>query len=301
MNALAIKHLLTGNELNNNDINNIISLAIEMKQHPALHANALQNQSIALVFEKPSLRTRFSFTAAINQLGAHAIESVSQMRKDEDPKDVIRVIQGYCAAMMIRTDDDNALTLMKDYASIPIINGLTDLYHPCQTLADLMTLKEKFNHLNGLKISYIGDGNNILHSLLLMTNKLGISVHYCCPRGHEPHPSVLAMLENSECVSAFAEPKAAVAHCHAVYTDVWTSMGFEKKNESEFAGYQVNEALMSCARDNAIFMHCMPMQRGKEVSHALPDAACSAIFRQSENRMHVQKALLFMLLNKGDG
>ncbi len=296
MTALSTKHLLTGNELTKDDINALLSLAIKVKQQPSLYSDSLMGESVALIFEKPSLRTRFSFSAGINQLGGQAIESMSHTRKSEEPEDFIRVIQGYCTAMMIRTFDDESLQIMKDYATVPIINGLTDKYHPCQILADLLTLKETFNTVSDLTISYIGDGNNILHSLLLMATKLGIIVHYCCPPGHYPDKTVLNMIENNQLVESFSDPKQAVNQCHAVYTDVWTSMGFEQKNETDFAGYQVNEALMSYANDNAIFMHCMPMERGKEVSHTLPDALCSSVFIQSENRMHVQKALLLMLL-----
>ncbi len=298
MTTLSIQHLLTGNELSNQDIEGILTLAGQMKQNPLLHANAFSNQCVAIIFEKSSLRTRFSFTAAISQLGAQAIESVSSTRKAELPQDFIRVIQGYCSAMMIRTDDDEDLAVMTEYARIPIINGLTNKFHPCQSLADLMTLQEKFHRLEGLKIAYIGDGNNILHSLMLLANKMGVVVHYCCPSGYEPDESILDMLENPSLVKSFNHPQQAVLNCHAVYTDVWTSMGFAQKNESDFIGYQVNEALMSYAEDKAIFMHCMPMERGKEVSETLPDAPCSAIFQQSENRMHVQKALLFLLMNK---
>ena len=199
---------------------------------------------------------------------------------------------------MIRTFDDALLEAMKPYAKIPIINGLTDKYHPCQSLADLLTLKEKFKALAGLKIAYLGDGNNVLHSLMMMANKMGVDVHYCCPKNHGPDNGVLEALPHRARVRAFDNPWEAVEGCHAVYTDVWRSMGFEEKNEGDFDGYQVNEALMSSAHKDAVFMHCMPMERGKEVSAGLPDAPCSVIFEQSENRMHVQKALLVTLLNK---
>ena len=252
---------------------------------------------MAIIFEKPSLRTRFSFSVAVNQLGGQVIESIAQTRKSEEPKDFIRVVQGYCSAMMIRTFDNSALVEMAQYAKIPIINGLTDLFHPCQILADLLTLKERFNSVENLKLSYIGDGNNILHSMLVMATKLGIAVHYCCPPGHGPKEAIFDLIENPELVTSFTKPKEAVKNCHAVYADVWTSMGFAKNDESDFKGFQVNEKLMSHANSDAIFMHCMPMVRGKEVSNDLPDTPCSAIFEQSENRLHVQKALLVNLLS----
>ena len=298
MKNLPIKHLITGDELNKNDILNVLSLASHLKKDGSSYAKALEGKYIAICFDKPSLRTRFSFTGAINKLGAHVIESVSQTRKTEAPKDFIRVIQGYCDAVMIRTFEDKMLSEMKAYATIPIINGLTDTFHPCQSLADLLTLKECFDTFDALKISYIGDGNNVLHSLMMMATKLGIEVHYCCPKGQGPKKSVLEMLENKHLAISFDAPEAAVKDCHAVYADVWTSMGFEKNDESIFEDFQVNEALMACAEKDAVFMHCMPMERGKEVSVDLPDSECSVIFQQSENRMHVQQALLVNLLNE---
>ncbi|MDQ2993412.1 MAG: ornithine carbamoyltransferase [Pseudomonadota bacterium] len=296
MNNNQVKHLITGNELNKAGINNLLALAAKLKVGDARYDDLLKGKHVAIIFEKPSLRTRFSFAVAVNQLGGQIIESVAQTRKSEEPKDFIRVVQGYCAAMMIRTYDNSALVEMAQYAKIPIINGLTDLFHPCQTLADLLTLKENFNSTDELKICYIGDGNNVLHSLLIMATKLGITVHYCCPDGRGPKQMVLDLIENRELVQAFNEPKKAVQNCHAVYADVWTSMGFEPSDETQFDGYQVNEELMACAHESAIFMHCMPMERGKEVSADLPDAPRSVIFQQSENRMHVQKALLINLL-----
>ncbi len=294
-----IKHLLTGNELSATDIHAILDTAEKMKRNQALYAQALVGKHVALVFEKPSLRTRFSFTVAVTQLGGQVIESVRQNRKDEQPKDFIRVIQGYCGAMMIRTYDDNDLEEMQAHANIPIINGLTDLFHPCQSLADLLTLKEHFQQLDGLTICYLGDGNNVLNSLCIMATKLGINVHYCCPNDHSLSQSIIDTLEKNGTallVKSFNDPKEAVSGCHAVYTDVWTSMGFTDKDEAQFTHLQVNEALMAHAHKDALFMHCMPMIRGKEVSVDLPDKPCSVVFQQSENRLHVQKALLTHLI-----
>ncbi len=295
--AIAPKHLITADEFNKDDINEVLTLAGNLKKYPKLNFNFLGGKHIAIVFEKPSLRTRFSFATAIHQLGGVVIESLSQTRKFEEPKDFIRVVQGYCSALVIRTFEESDLYEMQAYSKIPIINGLTNGFHPCQSLADLMTLKERFNTLQGLKLAYIGDGNNVLHSLMIMGVKLGIEIHYCCPKGHGPKSEVLDRLENRALIKSFSDPKEAVKNCHAVYTDVWTSMGFESKNEAEFEGFQVNEALMSHAHKDAVFMHCMPMERGKEVSVDLPDAPCSLIFQQSENRLHVQKALLVNLLS----
>ncbi|NKB46945.1 MAG: ornithine carbamoyltransferase [Legionellales bacterium] len=293
-------HLLTGDEFTAEELTQLLTLANQLKNDHTLHRHTLTGRHVALAFDKPSLRTRFSFTVAVQQLGGSVVESVGDSRKNEAPKDFIRVLQGYCDALMIRTFNDDFLQLMQPFAPIPIINGLTDKYHPCQTLADLLTLQQKFdNPLSDLTLCYVGDGNNVLHSLLLMAPKLGIRIHYCCPDEHEPDPSVLAQVSKHQLdhlVQAYSQPEQAVANAHAVYTDVWTSMGFSEKDPTLFAGYQVNEQLMQLATPEAIFMHCMPMNRGEEVSETLPDQPNSAVFQQSENRLHVQKAILIQLL-----
>lgn len=295
---ISTSHLLTGNELNAAEIHHLLNLADKLKTDPMAHANVLAHKHLALLFEKPSLRTRMSFIVAMRQLGGDVIESVSTTRKQEEPEDQIRVLQAYCDAVMVRTFADETLERMKTHASIPIINGLSNLYHPCQTLADLMTLKNRFNSVDGLSICYLGDGNNILHSLLLMAPKLGIQVNYACPAQFKPNDDIVktVALNYPNSIKSFDDPVSAVTGCSAVYTDVWTSMGFEQKDETAFDGFQVNEDLMAHAEKNAIFMHCMPMNRGKEVSTTLPDQPCSVIFEQSENRLHVQKALLLNLL-----
>lgn len=296
MKNLSFNHLLSGAEITTKDFENIMQIAQDMKTNPQKYNNALKDKIIALIFDKPSLRTRFSFSAAIIEMGGNLIESVSASRKNEKPKDFIRVIQNYCSAVVIRTFADSDVEEMVSYSKVPIINALTDLYHPCQTLADLLTLKEVFGSLNSLKIAYIGDSNNILYSLLLLANTIGLEVHYACPEGHKPDQKILDQLQDLSIVKGFDDPKEAVKGCDAVYTDVWCSMGFEPTAEDAFVGFQVNKELMSYANDNAIFMHCMPMERGKEVSEDLPDDKCSVILQQSLNRKFVQKALLYMLL-----
>ncbi|AJI55337.1 ornithine carbamoyltransferase [Francisella philomiragia] len=296
MKNLSFNHLLSGAEITTKDFENIIQIAQDMKTNPQKYNNALKDKIIALIFDKPSLRTRFSFSAAIIEMGGNLIESVSASRKNEQPKDFIRVIQNYCSAVVIRTFADSDVEEMVSYSKVPIINALTDLYHPCQTLADILTLKEVFGSLDSLKIAYIGDSNNILYSLLLLANTIGLEVHYACPKGHKPDQKILDQLQDLSIVKGFDDPKEAVKGCDAVYTDVWCSMGFEPTAEDAFVGFQVNKELMSYANDNAIFMHCMPMERGKEVSEDLPDDKSSAIFQQSLNRKFVQKALLYMIL-----
>ncbi len=293
-----IKHLLTGTELESHDLLRLLHLASRIKQNPAAYHQALAGKNLAMIFEKPSFRTRLSFTLAMENLGGTAIESVSTTRKQEEPRDLIRVLNGYCDYVMLRTHDDNALIEMAQFAKVPIINGLSALYHPCQVLADLLSLQERFDDLRGLTLTYVGDGNNVLHSLLLMAPLVGIKINFCCPIDHQPKNEILTQskLMFGEMIHSYPTPEAAVHHADAIYTDVWTSMGFEpQENEHHFAGFQVNEALMEQAKSGAVFMHCMPMERGKEVSMSLPDNPASIIFAQSENRMHVQKALLIDL------
>ena len=295
-NKLSFNHLLSGGEITSSDFETIISVAEDMKVNTTKYQAALVNKIIALVFDKPSLRTRFSFSAAIMEMGGNIIESFASNRKHEDPKDFIRVVQNYCDVLVIRTFADSDVEQMVEHSTIPVVNALTDLYHPCQTLADLLTLKEVFGKLDGLQIAYIGDANNILYSLLLIADILGIKVNYACPNGHKPPAEILNKIHNKKLFVYFDNPQQAVKNCDAVYTDVWCSMGFEQQSDDAFKGFQVNENLMSHANDNAVFMHCMPMERGKEVSKTLPDSYCSVIFQQSLNRKYVQKAILYKLL-----
>lgn len=300
--AKGVKHFLTGEELPKTQLNKVLQYALKLKKQRYMASNDLARQTLALIFDKPSLRTRFSFTVAMRELGGDVIESLGSTRKNETPEDTAQVLSGYCDAIMVRTHQDSLLEKMANVSSIPIINGLSDLHHPCQILADLLTLLEWFGDLQGLKLTYIGDGNNILHSLLLIAPALGINIHYCCPSTRGPNEEILARsrsrLDSSTGqIHAFEKPHEAVKHADAVYTDVWTSMGFENQSQEYlFEGFQVNENLMQHALPHAVFMHCLPMERGKEVSETLPDASCSVIFRQSENRKFAQKALLLYLL-----
>lgn len=297
-------HLLTGAELSSLEIEKLLQATHRLKKE-RMHQQynpVLLGHHLALLFDKASLRTRFSFTAAMHELGGDVIESVETTRKKETPEDQARVLNGYCHAVMVRTHEDEILQRMSQVSTIPIINGLSNLHHPCQILADLFTLFEVFGSLQDLTLSYIGDGNNILHSLLLLAPQMGVNIHFCCPAERGPDATLLAesfarLNSKSGKIKIFATPQQAVKDAHAVYTDVWTSMGFEQQAaEHLFTGFQVNEELMKLANEKAILMHCLPMERGKEVSHTLPDSACSVIFQQSENRLHIQKALLLYLL-----
>jgi ornithine carbamoyltransferase len=302
-------HFLTGEELGVDDMQQLLQEASHLKkQRESKHLNhSLAGKHLALLFDKPSLRTRFSFTIAMRELGGDVVESVSSARKTETPEDQARVLQGYCHGIMVRTHEDSLLERMAKVDVVPIINGLSNLHHPCQILSDLFTLAEVFGDLSGITLAYVGDGNNILHSLLLMAPALGVNVHYACPQERSPDADILARAQervksgvNQGRIQAFSQPLQAIENADAVYTDVWTSMGFEEKSaEHLFAGYQVNAELMRAAKKHAKFMHCLPMERGKEVSETLPDQACSVIFQQSENRLHAQKALLLFLMSDG--
>lgn len=297
-----ISHFLTGEEISTVQLFNILAMANVLKKARYSRMDTLVNQHLALLFDKPSFRTRLSFTVAMRELGGNVIESVESSRKKESPIDQARVLNGYCHAIMVRTHEDTNLIQIRDNAVVPVINGLSNEHHPCQILADLMTLQEVFHTLSDLTLCYIGDGNNILHSLLLLAPPLGILVRYCCPKSRQPQTHILERalqrcLHATGSIQSFDNPIDAVQNAHAVYTDVWTSMGFETiKAEHLFAGFQVNENLMQHAHPEAVFLHCQPMERGKEVSHTLPDSECSVVFQQSENRLHAQKALLLHCL-----
>ncbi len=290
-----IPHFITGTELDTSQIRAILDTAKLLKQVPEKYNNLLAGKSLAALFEKASFRTRFSFALAIQSLGGIYVESVSNTRKSEEPRDLIKVLNGYTDFVMIRTHEDSIFEEMVQYSTIPIINGLSELYHPCQILADLLTMEENFGYLDGLSLTYIGDGNNILHSLMLLCPQFGVKIKYCCPKQNQPKQEIV-LQSNQAMVQSYSSPQEAAYQSDAVYTDVWTSMGFEGKiQENNFTHFQVNEELITHAKSEAIFMHCMPMERGKEVSATLPDTTASVIYKQSENRLHVQKALLLFL------
>lgn len=300
---LNTKHFLTGEELSQAELTSLLNYAISLKA--SRYQNILHNKTMALLFEKASLRTRMSFTVGIQDLGGRVLEMTSAQKKNETPADTIRVMQGYVDGLMIRTFEHSVLDEMVKYSKIPVINGLSDLHHPCQVLADLQTLLENFGKLAGLKLSYIGDGNNMLHSLLLLAPFLGIDVHYSCPVGYKPDPEILARAEKRASlgqaqIKEFKSPQEAVQDTNAVYTDVWTSMGFEaeqKKRVKSFAGYQLNQELYALASPNALIMHCMPVNEGQEITRDMIEHKNSVLFQQSENRLHAQKALVAGLFN----
>ena len=304
-----MKHFLTGGELDPVQLHGLIDLGDRLRQErlKGIQRRDLAGKTVALLFEKPSLRTHVSFTVAVQELGGQVIESFSLNRKKEEPEDVGRVLAGYCHAIMLRTHEHSVLERMASKIRIPVINGLSDTHHPCQVLADLLTLKQSFGKLAGLKLAYIGDGNNILHSLLLLLSPLGVSVSFACPKGYEPNAFILKKAralasESGAKIFATTNPVVAAEGAHAIYTDVWTSMGFEAEEasrEAAFEEFQVNGALYKHAAPGALIMHCLPMVRDKEITDEMVEHPDSAIFRQAENRLHAQKALLLTLFGSG--
>lgn len=298
---LKTKHFLTGEELSQTELNQLIDVAIDLKKIRGQEKfHTLENKTLALIFEKPSLRTRVSFSVGIQELGGNVLELLGSQTKSEDPEDSIRVLQGMVHGVMLRTFSHQTLERMISKAQIPVINGLSDSHHPCQVLADLMTLKEKFGILKGLKLAYMGDGNNMLHSLLLLAPFVGVDVHYACPEGYQPDAEIVKRAQaraeqGGAKIQKFNTPAEAVKGVNAIYTDVWTSMGFEAENEARkkaFDGYQVNLPLVKTAAPNAIVLHCLPMIKGQEITEEVVEHSSSALFQQAENRLHAQKALM---------
>lgn len=294
-------HFLTGEELSQEELNALIVNAERLRQNREERpSQVLTGKTMALIFEKPSLRTRVSFTVGIQELGGQVMELLGSQKKSEDPEDSIRVLQGMLHGVMVRTFEHSHLDRMVSKAKIPVINGLSDSHHPCQALADLLTMYQRFGKLKGLTIAYIGDGNNVLHSLLLLAPYIGVNVHYACPKGYQPDTAILARAKvraakGKAKIKSFKTPQEAVAGVDAIYTDVWTSMGQEKENAERlkaFEGYQVNKALLGLANPKAIVLHCLPMVKGQEITADIVEHPRSALFQQAENRLHAQKALM---------
>jgi ornithine carbamoyltransferase len=240
-----------------------------------------------------------TFELAIKQLGGDAVTSVGPIGEREPVKDVARNLDRWTHAIAARVFAQETVDELAEWSSVPVINALSDLYHPCQALADVLTLQERFGDLNGLKLAFVGDGNNVAHSLMLTAGRLGVHVAVAAPKGYTPNLDITTQAAKLGKISITHDPAEALAGAHAVYTDVWASMGQESEAAERariFAPYQVNEALFAAARADAIFLHCLPAKRGQEVTDAVMEAPRSAVFDQAENRLHAQKALLVMLL-----
>ncbi|MGI8423898.1 MAG: ornithine carbamoyltransferase [Chloroflexota bacterium] len=269
----------------------------------------LEGRTLAMIFERPSLRTRCTFEAGMTQLGGHAIDLLSehmQMGVRETVPDVARNLDRWVDAIMARVSEHKTLEILAQYASVPVINGLSDLSHPCQILADLQTMEEHkgLGQLGGLKISYIGDGFNVAHSLLEAAGALGLELHIATPQGYAPSADVVAAArergKNTDCaIHVYSDPRAAATDADVIYTDSWISMGQEAERASRmavFPPYQVNRDLTGLARKDVIVMHCLPAHRGEEITDDVMDGPNSVVFDQAENRLHAQKAVLSLLI-----
>jgi ornithine carbamoyltransferase len=301
---LASPDLLRDLDLGDDELLYLLDLASAVKHSPREYAHALDGKYIALLFEKPSLRTRLTFELAIKQLGGDCVAADGPIGAREPLEDVARNLDRWVNAVVARTFLQSTVEGLARWSSVPVINALSDLYHPCQALADMLTLREQFGRLRGLKLAFVGDGNNVAHSLMLSAARLGIDFAIATPPEYAPNPEIVAQAEGLAATAGVSmivthDPEEAVANAHAVYTDVWASMGQEKeaaRRMSVFADYQVNEVLFSLARPDAVFMHCLPAKRGQEVSNAVIESSRSVVFDQAENRLHTQKALLLMTL-----
>ncbi|PRR92042.1 MULTISPECIES: ornithine carbamoyltransferase [unclassified Bacillus (in: firmicutes)] len=303
--ALYGKDFLSLKDFSINDIAYLIEKAEEMKQNP--YQDLFKGKTLAMIFEKSSTRTRVSFEAGMTQLGGHALFLSSndlQIGRGETISDTAQVLSGYVDGIMIRTFEHEKVEELAQYASIPVINGLTDYSHPCQALADLLTIKEAKGTLKGVKVAYIGDGNNVAHSLMVGCAQLGCDIVVASPKGYEPLQEVtdtareFAKQSGAE-VIVTTDPIAAVQDADVIYSDVFTSMGQEAETEkrlAEFKEYQVNDELMRHAAKDYIFLHCLPAHRGEEVTADIIDGPHSKVFQQAENRLHVQKALIKELM-----
>ncbi|MGA2588661.1 MAG: ornithine carbamoyltransferase [Bryobacteraceae bacterium] len=291
-------------DLSDDELSALLDLALDVKQSPRDYARALTGKYLGLLFEKASLRTRLTFELAIKQLGGDSVFSEGRIGAREPLKDIARNLDRWVHAIVARTFSQETIEELARWSSVPVINALSDLYHPCQALADVVTLKERFGDLAGLKLAFCGDGNNVAHSLMLTATRLGMDFAIATPHGYEPNPEIVAQADGLAAVNGSSlqltdDPAEAVDGAHAVYTDVWASMGQEKeavKRRKAFQPYQVNDALFALARPDAVFMHCLPAHREEEVTDSVMEHSRSVVFDQAENRLNAQKALLLMML-----
>jgi ornithine carbamoyltransferase len=291
-------------DLSGDELALLLDLAIDVKQSPRDYGQAMAGRSLALLFEKPSLRTRLTFELAMAQLGGATVFVEGPIGAREPLKDVARNLDRWVNGIVARVFSQGTVEELARWSSVPVINALSDVYHPCQALADMQTLRERFGETRGLKLAFVGDGNNVAHSLMLSAVRLGMDFAIATPRGFEPNAEIV---QQAAALAATAERTVQVTNdivealdgAHAVYTDVWASMGQEKEashRRKAFEQYQVNDELFALARPDAVFMHCLPAKRGEEVTESVIEGSRSVVFDQAENRLHAQKALLLMLL-----
>jgi ornithine carbamoyltransferase len=300
--------LLTGAEWSPAHTRELLQLSTDIKARPGRYTSTLSGKFIALIFEKPSLRTRVTFEVGIQSMGGSVVfldhtQTSASLGARESIADVARNLERWVQGIVARVYHQRVLEEMAANASIPVINALSDKFHPCQALADFFTLEEKFGALRGFKLTYIGDGNNVCNSLIYLAARLGVHLRIATPADYAPAAEVVAdgkrvARETKAKIELLADPREAVTGAMGVYTDAWTSMGFEaeeKVRSAVFQPYQVNPELMSLASPDAVFMHCLPAHRGLEVTHEVLDGPQSVVLDQSENRMYVQKAILHTL------
>lgn len=297
------RDFLTLRDLSGEEISAILNRAAGLKSGKDASACPLIGKSIGLFFEKASTRTRISFQTGIYQLGAQAIyinPNELQLGRGETIEDTAKVLSRYLHGIVIRTFTHKTIEKFAENTTIPVINGLTDLHHPCQVLADLMTIKEEKGALKDIRLAYIGDGNNVANSLIEAASLMGIDLVLACPKGYMPDSKVYERAHSEGAkVNILADPEMAVKDADVLYTDVWVSMGQEEeleKKKKAFKGYQVNKELLSLAKPDARVMHCLPAHRGEEITDDVIDSPQSVVFDQAENRLHTQKALLEMLI-----
>ena len=274
----------------------LLDLSHDLKANPADYAEALRGRYLALLFEKPSLRTRLTFELAISQLGGGSVHTTGPIGEREPVKDVARNLERWVHGIVARTFAQQTVDDLAEWARVPVINALSDLYHPCQIFADMAALERHFNKLEGLKLAYVGDGNNVAHSLIITCSRLGVGLAIANPPGYDPKPDIVAEARK---VTLTHDPEQAVRGADAVYTDVWASMGQEHEafqRNLHFEPYRVDERLMAKAKKNAVFMHCLPAKRGQETTDGVMESRHSIVFDQAEYRLHAQKALLLMLI-----
>ncbi|HUN64950.1 MAG TPA: ornithine carbamoyltransferase [Bacteroidota bacterium] len=286
----------------------MLELSKKVKQYPANYHSVLQGKSLAMIFEKQSLRTHVTFDIALHQLGAHGVyltQADISLGKRESVYDTAKNLERWVDGVVVRTFAHKTCVDLAGAMRVPVINALTDLEHPCQAIGDFLTIIEKIGPVKGKKLVFVGDGNNVCHSLMLLAAKTGMNFVAATPRGYEPDMNVFKLasdaLKGSDArIDINHNPKDAVKHADVIYTDVWTSMGQENEREERlqaFAEFQVNGALMAAAKNRALFMHCLPAHRGEEVTDEVMDGAHSVVFDQAENRLHSEKAVLCTLLH----
>lgn len=301
-----MKHLLNMQDLSKDEIMEILDLADQLKyerKHGISH-RYLEGKSVGLIFQKSSTRTRVSFETGVYQLGGQALFLSSrdlQIGRGEPIQDTARVLSRYLDLLMIRTFDQKEVEDLARYGSVPVINGLTDYSHPCQVLADLMTIRERYATLEGLKMCYIGDGDNMANSLIVGGLLTGMDVSVATPKGYEPHVKVLEFAKAYPSFSLTTDPAKAIQDADVVITDTWASMGMEEEKEirqKTFQGYTVDDALMSLAKPGAMVQHCLPAYRGQEITEKVFEDHADEIFEEAENRLHVQKAVMVLLMRE---